>query len=190
MKRLALLGLVGLVAATAVPAGASTFLAMSQQELVAAADAVVIGEVLQVQSYWNEGATAIVTDALVGVRETLAGEASSIVQVRTFGGQVGPIYIEAHGFPTFGKGQLVVLHLQNDGDAARVVGYQQGHLRVLVRQSDGVQVAVPTIDAGAHLITRDGSPVAPQRVRTLDAVRADVRLAAGQLRHELKSPVR
>jgi hypothetical protein len=177
--------------AVAVPTGASTFLAMSQEELVAVADAVVVGEVMQVQSYWNEGATAIVTDALVRVDETLAGNASGVVQVRTFGGQVGPVRIEAHGFPVFERGQRVVLHLQDEGDAARVVGYQQGHFRILVRKSDGVQVAVPTVDSGAHLITRDGSPVQPQRVRTLDTLRQQVRdAAAAGVRHELKRSVR
>jgi len=187
MKRLTLLALVAFVVAAAVPAGASTFLAMNQQELVAASDAVVIGEVMQVQSYWNDGATAIVTDALVRVNETLTGEAPGIVQVRTFGGQVGPVRIEAHGFPTFETGQQLVLHLQNDGDAASVVGYQQGQFRVVVRQSDGVRVAVPTVDSGANLVHADGSAVAPQRVRTLDALRDEVRAAAAEVRHELKS---
>lgn len=190
MKRMALLAFATLLLAAAVPAGASTFLAMDQGELVAAADAVVVGEVMQVESYWNREATAILTDALVRVTETLAGEAPGVVRVRTFGGQVGPVYIEAHGFPTFDVGQMVVLHLAEDGDAARVVGYQQGHFRVLVRHSDGVQVAVPTVDSGAHLVTRDGSPVAPQRVRTLDALRHEVREAAANVRHELKEAVR
>jgi len=190
MKRLTLWALVALLVAVTVPASASTFLAMSQEELVAESDAVVIGEVMQVQSYWNEGATAIVTDALVRVSETLAGNADGVVQVRTFGGQVGPVRIEAHGFPVFEQGQRVVLHLRGDGESTRVVGYQQGHFRVLVRHSDGVQVAVPTVDDGAHVVTRDGAPAQPQRVRTLDTLRQEVRDAAADVRHELKSSVR
>lgn len=182
MKRAALLCAVALVAAAALPATASTFLGMTQGELVANSNAVVVGEITDVRSFWNDEATAIVTEASVVVHETLAGNAPSIVVVRTFGGQVGPVRIEAHGFPTFEKGQRAVLFLGEDGDASRVIGYQLGHWKVVTRHSDGVQVALPTVDDGANIINRDGSPAQRPRAMTLDTLRHQVREAAGALR--------
>lgn len=184
MKRAALLCALALVAAAALPATASTFLGMTQAELVANSNAVVIGEVTDVRSFWNEEATAIVTEASFVVHETLAGEAPAIVVVRTFGGKVGPVYIEALGFPKFAQGQRSVLFLGEDGEATRVIGYQQGHWKVVTRHSDGVQVALPTVDDGALLITRDGTPAPRPRAMTLDTMRQQVREAAGALRLE------
>lgn len=171
-----------LLCAAAVPATASTFLAMDQAELVAASDAVVIGEVTAVRSFWNEGATAIVTEAFVRVNETLAGDAPAMVVVRTFGGEVGAVKIEAHGFPKFDQGQRLVLYLGADGDAARVIGYLQGQYRIVTRQSDGRDIAVPALDDGARLVSRDGRAVAQPRPVALDTLRAQVRAAADGLR--------
>lgn len=190
MKRAALLCVVALVAAAALPATASTFLGMTQGELVAHSKAVVIGEVTDVRSFWNDDATAIITEASVVVQETLAGDAPAIVVVRTFGGKVGAVTIEAEGFPTFEKGQRAVLFLGPDGDASRVIGYQQGHWRVVTRHSDGVQVALPTVDSGANLITRDGRPAPRQQAMTLDALREQVRGAAETFDLEMQHPNR
>lgn len=178
MKRTVLFSVAAVLLAAAVPATASTFLALDREALVAASDAVVIGEVVEVHSFWNAEATAIRTEALVRVSETLAGNAPSIVRVQTIGGQVGPVRIEAHGFPTFEQGQRLVLFLEGAADVARVVGYQQGQFRIVARKSDGMQVAVPTVDAGANLIHRDGQPAARPRALTLNELRSQVSAAA------------
>lgn len=174
MKRTILSLMLVLALAATLPAGASTFVAMDHGELVAASDAVVVGQVTDVRSFWNEDATAIVTEASLVVTETLAGQAPGVVVVRTFGGQVGAVRIEAHGFPTFQKGQRLALFLEGAGDVARVVGYQQGQYRVITRKSDGVEVAVPAVDQGAHLVHLDGRVAPAPRALTLDALRSSV----------------
>ena len=176
MKKLILsLALAALVVA-ALPATASTFVAMDRAEMARTSDAVVVGEVTAVHSSWNEDATAIITEAFVKVDETIAGQAPGVVIVRTFGGQVGAVMIEAHGFPTFDEGERVVLFLEGAEGVARVVGYQQGQYRI-IRRSDNVEVAMPTVDHGASLLHRDGSPAAAPMAVTLDALRSEVRNA-------------
>ena len=176
MKKAILVLALAALLASALPAAASTFLAVDRPDLVRQSDAVVVGEVTSVHSSWNAEATAIVTEAFVKVDETLAGDAPGVVVVRTFGGQVGAVMIEAHGFPTFDEGERVVLFLEGAEGVARVVGYQQGQYRI-IRRSDNVEVAMPTVDHGASLLHRDGSPAAAPMAVTLDALRSEVRNA-------------
>jgi len=179
MKKLILsLALAALVVA-ALPATASTFLAMDRAEMARTSDAVVVGEVTSVHSSWNAEATAIITEAFVRVEETMSGDAPGVVVVRTFGGQVGAVMIEAHGFPKFAEGQRVVLFLEGAQNVARVVGYQQGQYRI-VRRADDVEVAMPTVDHGANLLHRDGTAAAAPRAITLDILRSEVRNATAR----------
>lgn len=182
MKRALAVCLLGLIAAVAVPASASIFVAMDQAELVAASQAVVVGKVLDVRSFWNDDATAIVTEAVVRVDETVAGEAPRFVTVRTFGGTVGTLRIEAHGFPTFAEGQRMLLFLDGVGATAEVVGYQQGQFRIVTRTSDGMDIAVPAVDGGATLVRMDGARVERPRAMPLSALVESIRTTAGELR--------
>ena len=182
MKRALAVCLFALIAAAAVPASASIFVAMDQAELVAASQAVVVGRVLEVRSFWNDEATAILTEAVVQVDQTVAGEAPGIVTVRTFGGTVGSLRIEAHGFPTFTEGQRMLLFLDGVGSTAEVVGYQQGQFRIVTRVSDGLDVAVPAVDGGATLVRMDGGRVERPRALPLSALVESIRATAGELR--------
>lgn len=179
MKRFLWLGLFGLALATVVPASASTFIAMGTGDLIAASDAVVQGEVLQVHSYWEPSGRMIVTEALVRVTDTILGDAPSVVVFRTFGGSVEGFTVDAHGFPTFQKGQELLLFVDNQADgSAEVAGYRQGQYRI-VRTKAGV-MAVPTVEHGVRLLTRDGRMAPrPQAVR-LDTLKDQIR--AGALR--------
>ena len=177
MKRLVWLALFALVVA-AIPVGASTFVALSRGELVAQSNAIIEGEVLKVNSFWTRSGRMVVTEALVRVTETIAGNAPSVVAVRTFGGEVDGFRVEAHGFPKFEVGERVVLFLQDQPNGtAEVTGYRQGHYRI-VRDKAGVETAVPTLEAGVTLLRADGAPSARQKAVRLDElkqmVRADV----------------
>lgn len=173
MKRFVWLAVFALVLAS-IPAGASTFVAMTRGELVAQSNAVVEGEVLKINSFWSPNGSLIVTEAMVQVSDRIAGEAPSVVIVKTFGGQVGGYNVEAHGFPTFGVGERVVLFLQNQADGtAEVTGYRQGQYRV-VREA-GVEMAIPTLEAGVNLVRPDGATVARPKAQRLDALKASVR---------------
>jgi hypothetical protein len=168
MKNRVLVGLcTALLVAAALPAAASTFVALDQEELVASSRAVVQGRVLDTRSFWNDDRTAIVSEARVEVTDLVAGEAPGVVVVRTFGGEVGNYRVEAHGFPSFSAGDRVLLFLETDGDSYRVAGYSQGHWRV--RSTAKGEVAVPTLEEGVRLFTKDGRLAArPQPVQLDD----------------------
>lgn len=164
----------------AIPASGSTFVAMSQDELVAQSDAVVVGEVLKVQSFRDETGRLIVSEAIVQVKETLTGSADSVVVVRTVGGTVDGYTVVAHGFPKFDAGERVVLFLANrDGDTSEVVGYRLGQYKLLVNRR-GIEVAVPTLERGVQLLTHEGAPAPRPRALTLDALRSEVRSIQSQ----------
>ena len=178
MKRFVSLGVVALMLALAIPAGASTFIGLSKAELVAQSDAVVQGEVMKVESFWTPSGRLIVTQAMVRVTETIAGEAPTVVMLRTYGGTVDGYTIEAHGFPTFKQGDRLLVFLQNQKDgSAEVTGYRQGQYQV-VRDKAGVEFAVPTVEKGVRLLTLQGQEAPrPQPVR-LDTFKNEIQALA------------
>lgn len=180
MKRICLVGAL-VCALAAVPVGASTFVAMNGAELVGQSDAVVVGEVLYTYSYWNDEGTMIFTDAVVHVRESVLGNVSGLVTVRTPGGTVADYRVEAHGFPAFGKGQTQFLFLHRNGDQMEVTGFQQGQYRVVTR-SDGTEVAVPALK-GTRLLTADGQAAPRPKALPLETLKASVRAEAVGLAH-------
>jgi hypothetical protein len=173
MRRMVSIGLL-LCAAAALPAGASTFLKMSQKDLVRDSELVVQGKVLRVSSFWEPTGRAIVTEAMVQVEEAIVGNAPTVVIVRTFGGEVGGYRIEADGFPQFKLNERLVLFLEAENDGvARVAGYQQGQFRV--EEKAGVMVAVPAVDEGAHVVNADGRPAPRVKAMNLDELKASIR---------------
>jgi hypothetical protein len=175
MKRLVSIGVLVLLAATALPVGASTFLRMTPQQLVRGSAAVVQGEVLKVSSFWDATGRIIVTEALVQVEEKVFGEAPSVVVVRTFGGTVNGFTVEAHGFPKFQARERLLLYLEPEkGGASRVAGYQQGQFRI-VRDKAGVEYAVPTVDERASIVMPNGRAAAPAKAVRLDVFKESIR---------------
>ncbi len=164
----------------AAPASGSTFLHISRAELARKASAVVVGNVLSVESFWTRSGQIIVTEAMVEVEDAIVGEAPSVVIVRTFGGTVNGYTVEAHGFPTFNKGERLLLFLEKDRanpDATRVLGYQEGQYRLALDQA-GREVALPTVDGEARLLTAEGKAAPPARPMLLDDLRGEIRESA------------
>ena len=182
MKKIYLLSIAFLACLVAVNAHASTFMAMSQADLVRQADAVVQGEVVGLQSSWAPSGRIIVTDAIIAVDEVLVGSTASSITVRTFGGKVGDYTVEAHGFPKFQMGERVILFVQvepEDG-TLRVLGYQQGHFRAVTRL-DGVTLAVPMLEEGARFFTPGGTLTPEPRSVEIGSFKAGVRATARQV---------
>lgn len=178
MKRLVSIGL--LLLAVTVPVSASTFLRMTQGELVRNSAAVVQGQVLKVSSFWDPTGRVIMTEAQIQVEEKVFGNAPSVVVVRTFGGTVDGYTVEAHGFPTFRAKERLLLFLEAEKDgASRVAGYQQGQFRI-VRDQAGVEIAVPATDSDGHIIGRDGRPAAKAQPIRLDVLKNSIRNEARQ----------
>jgi hypothetical protein len=182
-KRLMVLAL----ALLALPASASTFVRMTPRELVADSYAVVQGKVLDTYTYWHETGKVPVTEAFVQVERTLVGEAPAVVTVRTFGGQIGSLRVEAHGFPVFQKGDRVVLFLENHEDGYTAVsGYQQGQFRVVINDK-GIEMAIPASDPNARILTRDGREAEPVATTTLETLTHRIQNEARQLGRRIEN---
>lgn len=79
------------IAGLAAPAGATTLVRAGLDKLVAGHSTVVVGEVLDVHSYWNEEGTFILTDVRLGSPEFLKGRGNGDVTITLMGGRVGDI---------------------------------------------------------------------------------------------------
>ena len=181
MRKTLLIGLAALLLA-ALPAAASTFVAYDQGEMVNNANMIVEGRVMALDTFWSEKGRVVVTEATIAVDEVIAGQTTDrVVTVRTFGGQIDGVGFEAHGFPTFEKNEHVIVFLRTEraDDSLRVVGYQQGHYRVVTRL-DGVTLAVPQIDSEVSLVSRDGHAVPAQRSVQIDQFKAELRAEAAR----------
>lgn len=175
-----------LVALVAAPSMASTFLAMSDVELVTQADAVVQGRIISQRSSWDAAGGVIVTESAVRVQQVLVGRAPDVVTVRTAGGQVGDLAVDAVGFPKFNDRERVLLFLSDNGDGtSRVLGYQQGHFEV-VERLDGVKMAVPRTEDGASFLSRSGQLKPERPSMLLRDFKRGVRRIAREQRGEIR----
>jgi hypothetical protein len=184
-----------LVLALVAPAAASTFRQISQEELVAGAAAVVQGRVVEVSSFWNREGTAIMTEAVLEIEETLLGPDRSHVRLVTFGGEVNGYVIEAHGFPTFAKGQRLLLFLEpartKEEGAHRVLGYRQGEFEIR-RDRQGREIAIATWEADhVRILKADGTPARAPRSVPLDGFKRQIRETAERVgRPDVRPQVR
>lgn len=185
--------------------GASTFVAMSERDLVASSDAVVRGQVVSVESFWNGDHTLIVSEAVFEVESVIAGSASRFVTLRTAGGTVDENTVKAVGFPTFRIGERALFFLQQDdkkplgrvytkahkgqSDAYRVAGYQLGQYRI-VRDLKGEEIAVPAADPGVRILKKDGRSAEAPRVRRLHEFEDEIRQIDAKLGRETATPAR
>lgn len=182
MKRIATTAVAIVTGLCALPLAASTFVAMTADELISESDTVIQGEVIRMRSHWHGSGRIIVTDVTVRVDEVLIGNSPAVVQVRTYGGQVNDLVVEAHGFPKLEMGERVILFLHEDPEdrTTRIQGYQQGHYRVVTRL-DGVTLAVPQVDEDAAMLTPGGVRVPAQASMEIGAFRSRLFDAAERL---------
>lgn len=162
------------------PLAASSFMAMSQEELIAESSAVVQGKVVETRSYWNKDRTLIWTEAVIEVEERLVGETPGLVRVQTPGGMIGDFRIEAVGFPIFEANQRLLVFLKPEGKRTRVTGFRQGQWHI-ERDDSGREIAVPTVDGDVLLIDRGGRKTPPPRPMHLDTLKDNIRQAATRL---------
>jgi hypothetical protein len=164
--------LAGAVAA-ALPAFATTLIAMDVPALTKAADVVVRGTVVRVEPRWTMDGARIVTDAEILVAQTYKGNvtAKTVVAMQP-GGVIGDVGQKVHGVATFALGDEVVVFLERRGDRFTVSGLAQGRLYVdrsgaeaLVR---GGEEALFLIDAKSHQPVP--APFQPMSLARLEAL--------------------
>lgn len=107
---------VAIAASLAAPASATTLKRMDVEDLVAANQNVVVGQVLDARSYWNKDKTFILTDVRVSVNEVVKGNLQdSEITVTLMGGRVGDLTTMIIGGAELlpGKSYLLFLNEEN-----------------------------------------------------------------------------
>ena len=112
-------------------ASASTFERVSDSQLACESTDIIHGQVVDVRSAWDEERVAIWTTAIVQVHGKVKGNMlrGGVVEVKEVGGTVNGFNIKAIGFPTFRKGEEVIMLLrpwEDNSPAYRVWGYGRG----------------------------------------------------------------
>lgn len=83
-----LLALALAIALTA-PASATMLVRQGLDDLTKSNHTVLVGEVIDVYSYWNEGGTFVLTDVIVAPSEVLKGRVGDEVVITVMGGTIG-----------------------------------------------------------------------------------------------------
>ena len=104
-----------IAASVVVPAGATTLIRESLDELVRSNRTIVVGEVVDVRSYWNADGTFILTDVRVAAHDVLKGNVKDRELTLTImGGRVGETTTLIIGNPELVPGNSYVLFLNEE----------------------------------------------------------------------------
>ncbi len=159
LRRVCLL-LVSVLALSAVErVTATSFEAVSFNDLLARADMIFVGDVLDVRPFaveTREG-SFIKTRVTFVVRDALWGTSSTLEILEFAGGEIGDIGERVAEMPTFTPGDRRVVFARRDRSINPIVGFTQGLMRV-TRDEAGLDV----------ILTSTGEPLA----RTEDIGRA------------------
>ena len=119
---------------------AASIVAPTFSGMIARAQAVFVGETLDVRSQWvsTPSGRAIVTVVTFKVVRTLKGELGAQTQLEFLGGTVGEYRMEVPGIPRFRVGDEDVLFVDDRGQpVSPVVGFMHGRFRVLEEPGTG-----------------------------------------------------
>lgn len=162
-----------LVAARAM---STSVVAPTFDELVARAESVFVGQVVDVRSSWmdSRAGRAIVTDVTFSIERTLKGPIYARRSLEFLGGTVGDDTLRVGGIPEFHVGDRDVLFVSDTGrPVSPVVGFAYGRFRIMRDPRSG-GIAVRTHDGRPLATTADvGNPrppafAPPGRSLTLD----------------------
>lgn len=93
------------------PLEATTLIREGLDELIASNQRVVVGEVIDTVSYWNDDKTFILTDVRIAPDETIKGEPARELTVTLLGGRVGDLTTLIVGGAELTPGRSYVLFL-------------------------------------------------------------------------------
>jgi hypothetical protein len=126
------IGTLGLAVCCRVMLAATSYEAVTFNDLVERADLIFIGQVVDVHPYPSDvrGETLIKTRVTFSVADPLWGT-SSLVEVLDFlGGEWNGVGMRVAGMPTFAVGDRRVIFARHDRSINPIVGFTQGLLRV------------------------------------------------------------
>ena len=156
-----------LAVAAMIPAGATTVIPPSFDELVEQAQVIFQGTVTDVQSQWaGEGAERhIVSYVTFRVDESIKQEPGATYTLRMLGGTVNGETMGVADAPVFKKGDRDILFIENNGTQfVPLVGIMHGRFRVLHDLTTGKEIVT----------TNTGEPVTDVTALGKNPLQADV----------------
>jgi hypothetical protein len=184
--RVALLALLAF-ALFVIPANASVVIPQADDDLIARADAVILGRVTDIESHDNQQGK-LRTYITIAIDEVLKGAlAQPTLTIRELGGQVAGLGGWVFANPEFSVGEKVLLFLdQRDDGTLRVLHLYLGKFSVVTDPASGDLVAVRPLPNEVAVIAPPGaaaSGIALGAVgRGLDDFKAHIRQKAGEPR--------
>jgi hypothetical protein len=178
--RFVLAALVALVLAPVV--GATVIVPAEFREIVAGAQIIVVGRVVDVHADWEDGRRRINSYVTVEVASTLKGRAGDEVTFVVPGGQMGRYRTIVIGAPVFAPGDEAVLFLNvGPGAVPHVFGLNQGVFRIRADSRGQRMVVPPALLArsdGPEVVARGASA---RRPLPLDAFYAQLRAVLAEV---------
>ncbi|HEX7150383.1 MAG TPA: hypothetical protein VF618_02770 [Thermoanaerobaculia bacterium] len=161
------------VAANATIARAVTF-----DEKVERAAAIVHGRVVKTESRWDASRTSIVTYSTFRVEKAMKGQASQELTIVTPGGSIDGVHQSSIGIPAFEEGGEHVIFVRNTAVGPTVLYADQGAYDVV---DDGREKIVrPVASEAVRVDTQRGMAVAPEEARPLRAFEGAIQASMRQ----------
>lgn len=145
-------------------ARATVSVLMTLDEMVEVSSLVVVAQPTERFSRWEElgGSKRIVTFTRLAVQESVTGDTSDDVWVRTLGGKVDKIGQAVAGEAELKLGETALVFLARAGDQLVVTGMAQGHFPLEIQDQDLVLRSSP--DTGTLLKRKDGKASAREEL--------------------------
>jgi hypothetical protein len=148
--------------------------AVSFDEKVENAAAIVLGRVVSKEARWDASRRWILTYSRFEVAETLKGFPAREITIVTPGGTVGNIQQETVGVPKLREGDEHVVFIKNSQAGPTVLYFDQGAYRV-VKDDRGEKLVEPSTSAAVYIDTQAGKAVSAEPPRSLRAFQNEVR---------------
>lgn len=168
----------------AAPLGATTLVRAGLDELVASNQRVVLGEVVDAVSYWNEDKTFILTDVRIAPDETIKGKPEGLLTVTLLGGSVGDLTTLIVGGAELVPGRSYLLFLNPEKlpgarQALTLRDHSQGAFEIVEKKGELRAIS----QASRH-------PLVPDRNGRIDAPGGVEGLPLGTLIRNLRDTVK
>ena len=169
----AVLALAAVVALFAPAAQATISRAVSFDEKVENAAAIVLGTCVRQESRWDEAGRWILTYSTFRVDKPIKGAAAGEITIVTPGGSVDGLYQETIGVPKFRVGDEHVVFVRNTDVGPTVLYFEQGAYGVETVR--GEKIVRPAVSAAVLIDDQRGMAVTPEQPRPLREFEAQVR---------------
>jgi hypothetical protein len=158
---------------------ATSYLAVTFDELLAKADMIFVGDVLDVRPFAVESreGTVIMTRVTFVVRDPLLGTSSTLEILEFMGGELGDIGQRVAEMPTFKPGDRRVVFAKRERSINPIVGFTQGLMKIA--QDDAGLDVIMTSTGEPLARTEDigrprGTGVRESRPMALSSFRASI----------------